>query len=72
MTTVDGETVNLLVSPLFRATVTPPKGAAEGRVIARGTDWFGPTVMPDPNVIAPALTTVTVADASAIPGRALA
>jgi hypothetical protein len=64
--------MNLLISLLVRTTVIPPEGAAEGKVIARGTDWFGPTVMLDPNVMAPALTTVTVADVSAILGRALA
>ena len=64
--------MNLLISLLVSTTVTPPEGAAEGKVIASGTDWFGPTVMPDPKVIAPALTTVTATDVSAILGRALA
>jgi hypothetical protein len=72
MTTVDGDTVNLVVSLLLSATVTPLGGAADGRVIAKGTDWFGPTVMPDANAMVPALTTVTTADVSAILGRALA
>jgi hypothetical protein len=69
---VAGETVNLVVSLLLSVTVTPPEGAGDGRVIAKGTDWFGPTVMPDPNTMVPALTTVMTADVSAILGRELA
>ena len=65
MVTDAGETVTLLVSPLDSDTVTPPAGAAEGRVMARAVDCPMPTFVVAGMPMVPAFTTVMLAVAFA-------
>src|SRR5579864_4847854 len=67
-----GDIVTFVVSLLLSATVTPPAGAAVPRVTANAADWLGPTVTLEGSVMVPGATTVTLALASAMLGRALA
>ena len=69
MLTVAGDTVTLPVSLLDNDTVTPPAGAAVGRVTAKAADSVGPTVTPAGKPMVPALTTVMLAVVSAMLGN---
>lgn len=57
-----GVMVSLLVSLLTKLTVTPPDGAGETRVTARGSVWPGATVTLDATVICPNCPTVIGAE----------
>src|SRR5579884_2451770 len=59
MVTDAGEIVTLDVSLLDRLTVTPPAGAADGRVTFNAVDWPSPTLLLAGTPIVPGLTTVT-------------
>jgi hypothetical protein len=73
MVTLDGEIVTLDVLLLDRLTVTPPAGAAAGRVIANGVVWPKFTVVVPVGVpIVPALVTVTFSVVSTMFGEELA
>jgi hypothetical protein len=72
MDTVAGEKPTVVGSELERVTVTPPAGAASGRVIGNGVDAPSPAVTPEGRPIGPAETTVTFAVVSAMNGVALA
>lgn len=69
---VAGDTVNIFMSLLVSVTITPSEGATAGKVMAMGDNFRASTVTVDGTEIVPALTTVIVADVSAIFGRALA
>ena len=71
MKTLAGFTVALAESLLVRVTVTPPAGAAAGKVTANAADWPSATATLFTR-IAGGGTTVTVAAVSGTPGRALA
>lgn len=55
MVTDDGEIVTFDVSPLDSATVTPPTGAADGRVTGNGADCPGVRTTPEGRPMIPPL-----------------
>jgi hypothetical protein len=66
--TLAGDIVSLVKSLLTSATVTPPAGAADGSVTAKGIDCPKPTFSPAGSEIAVDVTTVTLALTAAIFG----
>ena len=59
-------TVTLVASALLRFTVTPPAGAADGRVTANAADWPSPIDVETGTEIDNGPCTVTVAVVSAM------
>ena len=72
MVTLAGEIVTLEVSPLLNCTVTPPAGAAAGRVTANAVDCPRLTLALAGRLMLPPELTVTLAVASGTFGEALA
>jgi hypothetical protein len=72
MKTLGGDIVSREVFPLTSETVTPPAGAAVGRVTGNGADRPKPTVAFAGRPMTPRLTTLTVAVVSARVGSPLA
>ena len=72
MNTVIGATVISEVLLLFKVTVTPPAGAAEGREMGNAAEWASPTETFEGAEIGPPVTMVTPAVLSAMFGNRLA
>lgn len=66
--TEDGDTDTIPELLLVKVTVTPPAGAAEGRVTAKAVDFPRPTLTFEGNESMPALCTCTEAVALDTPG----
>jgi len=72
MNTVIGATVISDVLLLFKVTVTPPAGAAEGKEIGKAAEWASPTETFEGTEIGPPVRMVTPAVVSAMFGNRLA
>jgi hypothetical protein len=68
MATEDGKTVTFVVL-LDMLTLTPPAGAAAGRVMLKGVTWPIPTVTLEGTMMPPTICTVMLAVVFAMLGR---